>query len=533
MPVMLVIGGLGLFLFGLSYLASNVESMAGATLNRLLRLAGRSPFSALASGVLVATLVQSGAAISLMTGSFMDAGLLGFREALMLALGSMLGATVTVQLASAGILSIGVPLIGVGFFVSLLPRRTARHLGGAIVGLGLVFLGLRTLVAAVAPAAGSNLFRDLLQAASGAPLILAAAGAVFAALVHSSNAPAALAIGLLAAGALTPAAAIALIAGAGVGTPLVVWLESGGRGVEARRVAATHVALKAVVACIVAVASGWLAAGVWPLQPDSARFAANVHTVFSLLVALVALPFLRPLATLARRAIPDPVERGPRPKYLSEGVQDPRLVLVLAHREVARISDHVLTMLASATAALGRDGQAADRARYEEEVVDILVHQVVVYVARRNPPAEPAVVQALTRIASALESMGDLIKRLLRQEEKLIALGLDFSPQGRDELHRAAQSVLERATRVFNLFAVSDVAGCLEAASGNEVSVVLSESRAAHLLRLGRMEPGAELTSAVHLDSVTILEQVNGELSIIARTAPQALAALDEAQPAL
>ncbi|HEX2862972.1 MAG TPA: Na/Pi symporter, partial [Deinococcales bacterium] len=116
---MLVIGGLGLFLFGLSYLASNVESLAGATLNRLLRAAGRSPVSALLSGILVATLVQSGAAISLMTGSFMDAGLLGFAEALSLALGSMLGATVTVQLASAGILGVGVPLIGIGFFVTL------------------------------------------------------------------------------------------------------------------------------------------------------------------------------------------------------------------------------------------------------------------------------------------------------------------------------------------------------------------------------------------------------------------------------
>ncbi|HWG84756.1 MAG TPA: Na/Pi cotransporter family protein [Deinococcales bacterium] len=515
--MLVALGGLGLFLFGLELLASNLRALAGPALNRFLRTAGRNPLTALLAGIGVTTVIQSGLGVGLMIGSFADAGLVALRPAMALVLGSFVGATVTVQLAAIGILGAALPAAGLGAILNLTGRVWARQAGTALIGLGLVLHGLKILVDALKPVAQTELFQDVLAALATAPFGVALIGLVLAALLHSSNAPAAVAIGLLASGAFPLETAVAFIAGAGSGTPILAYLESATLGVNARRIALAHAIVKVagsllVVAFLLPVTQGMAA-----LSDAPARFAANTHSLFALAVGLLALPFLGLLEAAVRRLIPDQEDRSTRPKYLSESaLEQPALAYALAVRELNRIADHVLKMISFTMDAMKRDRTALEKARREEEVIDSLVNAVVMYAGRLGDRVPASNAQGLITAASRLESIGDLLKRLLRQEEKLSARGLTLSPEGQREIDEIAASTFERARLVLTALSLSDVSACEQlAAERAHVREAIKESRAAHLTRLGRGVGDSPLTSSVHLDTLTILEQVNSAVADI------------------
>lgn len=515
------LGGLALFLFGLSQASQHLGALAGPALSRILRSARGAPVVGVLAGAIVTAVAQSGTAVGAMAGSFVGAGLFGVREGLAVTLGAAVGGTIALQLVSLKIVVVALPLVGVGYLASRLRSTTARAIGGAAIGLGLVFLGLDVLVSGLRPVAADPLVRQVLAALSGAPVALAVFGMMLAAVAHSSNAPAALAVALAASGALAPTAALALVVGANAGSALNLVLASAGKDVGARRVAGGYLGLKVAGATVALALLGPAAAGLARLADDPARLVANGHTLFNLLVAVAAMPLLGPVERLAQRAIPDPPERGPRPKYLSQdALGNPALAYSLAFREVARVADHVLLMVGAALEAIRRDRSAAERVRQEEETVDALSHEVVVYLARLGNTLPDGRVQALLGITSSLEAIGDLVKRLLRQDQKLVGRGLALSPEGRREVGEVADATLERARLVLNALAVGDARGCEAAAADRSiVRSAIARSRAAHLdrLRAGRSE--TQLTSAVHLDTLTILEQVNSEVSAIAERA--------------
>jgi phosphate:Na+ symporter len=515
--VLEALGGLGLFLFGLDLLANNLRALAGPALNRFLRSAGRNPLGALLAGLGVTTVIQSGLGISLMVGSFADAGLIAVGPALALALGAMVGATATVQLAAIGILSWAVPMAGLGAILNLTGKEAARQAGTALIGLGLVLHGLAILVNALKPIASTELFQDVLEALASAPLGLAAIGLALSFLLHSSNAPAALAIGLLASGALPAEAAVAFIAGAGSGTPLLAYVESAGKGAAGRRIALGHAIVKVIGSLAVVAFLGVVTRAMVALSDDPGRLAANTHTLFALAVGVLALPFLRPLELLLRRLIPDEEDRSTRPRYLSEAALDqPSLAYALALREVNRIADHVLQMIGFTLEALKRDRGAIERARREEEVIDALAHEVVLYISRLGDRIPETSAQGLLTAATRLEGIGDLLKRLLRQEEKLSSRGLTLSPEGQREVGEIAERTFERARLVLTALSLGDTDACERLAGDlSAVRSSIRESRARHLARLGRGERDTDLTSAVHLDALTILEQVNSAVADI------------------
>lgn len=515
------LGGLALFLFGLSHASQHLRSLAGPALSRLLRSARGAPVAGVLAGAAVTAVAQSGTAVGAMAASFVGAGLFGVREGVAVTLGAAVGGTIAVQLVSLKVAAVALPLVGVGYAASRLQPSLVRAVGGAAVGLGLVFMGLDLLVSALRPIAADPLVRDVLGALAGAPVALALVGLALAAVAHSSNAPAVLATALAASGALPAQAALALVVGANAGTAVSLVVASAGHAVDERRVAAGYLGLKVTGAAVALGLLGPAAAALSWLSDDPARLVANGHTLFNLAVAAASLPLLGLVERLARRALPDPPERGPRPKYLDAGaLEDPSLAYSLAFREVARVADHVLAMVAAALEALRRERAAAERARREEEVVDALAHEVVVYLARLGGDLPGTRVQALLAITSGLEAIGDLVKRLLRQDEKLRDRGLSLSPEGRREVGEVAEATLERARRVLTALAVGDTRGC-EAAGVDRSAVqdAIARSRGAHLGRLRAGHGEAELTSAVHLDTLTVLEQVNAEVSAIAQRA--------------
>src|SRR5512145_1816970 len=132
-----------------------LQRAAGGHLRHLLTSMTRNRFSAVGAGALVTALIQSSSATTLMLIGFVSAGLVSFRQSLGVILGADIGTTFTVQLLAFNVQQFALLLVGVGFAVSFFARRgSAKSLGQAVLGFGLIFLGMKVMNDGLAPLAG-------------------------------------------------------------------------------------------------------------------------------------------------------------------------------------------------------------------------------------------------------------------------------------------------------------------------------------------------------------------------------------------
>jgi phosphate:Na+ symporter len=517
--VLVTAGGLALFLLGIHRIASALQGMAGPATRRWMARATRSPWRALVAATGVSALTQSGTASAVTALGLVATGLVAVREGIALSLGAKLGATLAIQLAAFRIADYALPMIGVGYLLSL--WRPARGAGGMLLGAGMLFLGLDLTVTSVGALHGSELFRLVMDAAERQPLAVALLGALLGLAVSSANAAAAVALGLFVAGAVSLPTALALVVGGNVGSTVLPILAARELDVAAQRVAAMHLAVKGVGALGIILVLGPVAEGVAALGGDGARQIANAHTLFNLVVGVLGTLAAGPIAAFAARVIP---ERGEAvgPKYLRlSALGDPPLATALALREIVRISDHVGVMAERAVGFMRRGTWEAEAINSREAKVDRLTYAVVDYLARMRRQTErtvdDAVSERLLLTANELEHMGDQVRRLFRREERLRESGLEFSSEGRSELAETAERVLERMRSAFIALATGDRTLARSVIEGRPaIERLVADMRLAHLGRLEAQLPESRASSGHHLEMLTLLRQLDASVTRVA-----------------
>lgn len=313
-----ILGGIGMFLLGMILLTDGLKALAGDSLrNFLARFAG-GRFSAVGAGAGVTALVQSSSATTLATIGFVSAGLLTFEQAVGVILGANLGTTSTGWLVSIlglkfSVSKVALPLVGVGALMRLLTRERLAHLGQAVAGFGLIFVGIGTLqlgMESLSTRIDPSSFPD---ASLQGRLLLVLIGVAMTFVLQSSSAAVATTLMALHAGTIDLTQAAALVVGQNVGTTVTAALASIGATVAAKRTALAHIlfnVLTGVLAFIV------LAPGVHYLEVLNLRVGltspaillAQFHTAFNLLGVLILFPFTGPFARLVTRLVP---QRGP------------------------------------------------------------------------------------------------------------------------------------------------------------------------------------------------------------------------------
>jgi phosphate:Na+ symporter len=511
------LGGLALFLIGIGRIVQAMQAMAGGSAQRAMASATSSPWRALATGTVVSAATQSGTATAATALGLVASGFVAVREGLVMSLGAQIGATVAIQLAAFRISEYALPLVAIGFLLAFHPRL--RAIGGLVLGAGLLFLGLGITVEAMAGLREGAFFEALLTAAERQPLALVAVGFALGSVLTSSNAVAALGLGLFAVGGLTLPAAIAFVAGGNVGGTIIAIVAARSLDVNAERVAVTHTMVKAAGAVLLAFVAVPAAALVAGIGGDGARQIANAHTLFNLAVALPATVLATPLTALATRLMPAQ-EDSLRPKYLRAfALEDAPLATALALRETVRISDHVAVMTAMAVGYLRRGHWDVDPIMAREAKIDRLTQDVVDYLAqlRRRHGNDPTT-ERLLLLAIELEHMGDQIERLREREEKLRAEGVEFSRRGRRELADTLQLVHGRMRDAFTALATFDPALAASVESGKAaVAEHIAAMRLAHLSRLEARLPESRASSGRHLEMLVLLLQLNSSVSRVAR----------------
>jgi phosphate:Na+ symporter len=433
-------GGLGLFLLGMAMMTDGLKLAAGPALQRVLGWATRTRGHALASGFLVTTVMQSSSAATVAAIGFINAGLLGLQPALWVLFGSNVGSTTTAWIVALvglkfKIEAFALPLVGLGMALRLTGAGQRRgHLGAALAGFGLLFLG----IALMQQAFGALTEQVALPQGRGFLGMLAqlAVGVVMTVLMQSSAASMAIALTAAQGGLIDTQGAAAVVIGANIGTTVTAIMAAIGATPNARRAASAHVVFNLITATVALALLPWLLGVIaWgrealDLPADPAAQLALFHTTFNVLGVLLMWPLADRLTRWLMQRFRQREEDEAQPRYLDDNVLAvPTLALDALQREIARIATRVRRLcsraLDGATApALAADGQIA--ARLDEAVER--------FVERMNRQAMPEGTSA--RLAQALRVLRYLESAA---EQAVAAAGLARLRAGEEGALRTAE----------------------------------------------------------------------------------------------
>jgi phosphate:Na+ symporter len=546
-----LMGGVALLLWGLHMVRSGIMRAFGADLRRILSTALRNRLAAFLAGVGVTALLQSSTATALMITSFAARGLVELVPALAIMLGANVGTTLIVQALSFDVSAVAPVLFLVGVVAFKMGRKSpTRDLGRVAIGLGLMLLSLHMLISTLAPAENTPAVRAVLTAITAEPVLCVLIAAVLTWAAHSSAAVVLLVMPLAASQIITPVAALALVLGANLGSAINPLLEGGKSGNPAsRRLPVGNMINRVIGVVVVLPFLQPIAAALTRLEPNAARMAADFHTAFNLMLALVFIMLLDRMASLLVRLLPEP-KKSPDPSdplYLDEtAIQTPSVALACAARETLHMGDIVETMLRqSMTVLMTNDRKLAAEVSRMDNAVDRLDEAIKLYVTKvtRESLDDRDGRRAMEIISFSinLEHIGDIIdKNLMDVAMKKIKYKYQFSKEGAAELAAFHKRILDNLKLAFCVFMEGNVK---IARTLVEEKVPLRQAELAgadsHLARLREGRAESIDTSSLHLEILRDLKRIHAHICSVAYPVLEAAGELqpsrlkDSEQPAM
>ena len=538
LSIVQMIGGLALFIYGMTTMGKGLERAAGSKLEKTLEKMTGNVVTALLMGMVVTMVIQSSSATTVMVVGFVNAGIMTLKQSVGVILGANIGTTITAQIlrlsggdGSGNLfmdllkpknLAYIIVLVGV-IIMMLAKKRRTRDIADIFTGFGILFIGMAVMEGAVAPLADLPQFADLFAAISN-PVLGVVVGAGVTAIIQSSSASVGILQALSTTGAITYSAAIPIILGQNIGTCITAFLSSLGGSKNARRTAMVHFYFNLIgsIAFLVAIYAVQYTVGFsfWENPIDKGGI-ANFHTLFNVTCTLLFLPFTGLLVKLARWSVPTgETQEDPLAKLEPRFLTTPALALDQAQRciadmgEAAKSNFHLAVdpMFGGSAASeeIFREHEAfLDRAEVEIGRYLTTMHNVR-SVDQRRQSAE------MMHSLSDFEKIGDYAQNIFDRADEFRQAGLSFSATAMNELHAMTDAVSEVLDMTVEAYVTQSVSLARSVEPLEEVVDTMKEQlKSRHIERLG--EGGCTMQTGIHfLDIVHDLEKISDHCSNIA-----------------
>lgn len=460
-------GGLALFLHGMQMMSSGLEAAAGNRMKNILERLTANRFMGILLGVLITTAVQSSSATTVMVVGFVNAGIMSLNQAVWVIMGANVGKTTTGLLIAldVGALAPIVAFVGV-FMMVFLKKPNLQHVGQLLAGLGVLFLGMDMMSAAMEPLREVPAFVNMMATLSN-PILGILFGALFTALIQSSAASLGILQTLAAAGVVGLSGSVYILFGLNIGTCITAVLASFGSSKEAQRTTCIHVLFNVIGTAIFTIAVTLFPLTQWIESTVSSPMAqlAAMHVIFNLATTVLLIPFGSSLAKLATRILPDgpeaaaekESENGMRLAYLTPvtaGGKDGGLgVSVIVVDQLRNELHRMLEMArqnvdASFRAVLDKDLVPLERVDQREQYIDFLNREISRYISHliaiETNERGSKVVSSLFSISGNIERIGDHADNLAGYTRMLVSQDISFSPFAQEEI-RQMQDISLRA----------------------------------------------------------------------------------------
>lgn len=354
------VGALSLLLFGMDLLSSGIQKGAGNKLQNLFKIISGNRITAVLTGLLVTSIIQSSSATTVMVVSFVNAEILSLIQAIGIIFGANIGTTITAWIVSLfgfsfKISAFAIPLVGIGFFMKSINKYRIKDFGDMFMGFGMLFLGLDLLGETLTLHPSSVSFLTTISNWGPWGIIVGVLlGVVLTALIHSSSAFTSIILVMAAKGAIGWELSAALVLGSNIGTTIDAVLSSLNASTNAKRAAFVHVAFNICGTIIALIFFKPFLRFVDLLVPkipgeNLTTHIAMLHTVFNLFTTILFLPFVKQIAKLVSNLIKDNPKKDNGhykvPVIISKMRNTVDLYVMQIEREVARMAARVMNML--------------------------------------------------------------------------------------------------------------------------------------------------------------------------------------------
>ncbi len=535
MPIIVItlLGGLGMFIFGMNLMGDSLQTWAGERMRSILSFFTRNRVVALISGILITFVLQSSSACTVLLVGFVNSGLMTLAQSIGVILGADIGTTLTVQLIAFDVGQFALAFVFLGFvFIFFTKKESLNYLGRVLIGFGLLFYGLKVMGGSMSPLSKYEPFISILRDSTSSPLMGLLASTALTAVIQSSAATIAIAIGL--AMQLGPDGApllgieqtIPIIFGANIGTCATAVLASFGTSRNAKRVALAHTLFKVCGVIIFMFLLGPLSDVVRSLGGTINRQIANAHTIFNVAMALLFLPLSAFFGKLILLILPEREEKAEvfGPIYLaSDLTRHPAIAIEQTKKELERMAEIASGMCGSVIEAFRRkDPEFVDSAIGEFKKIEILEGAIRPYLAEiggveMGPEVTKAAV-ALMNISNEYLQMGRVISQdLLPLAEPFIAHNLFFSPEGWGQLQDYGEKVTRNVHDATAAFRENNLVLAGEITERKPTMIRLEKQYTRdHFERLRQGHSEAVETSTLHMGLISGLRRVNSSATNIA-----------------
>ncbi|MCI7442756.1 MAG: Na/Pi cotransporter family protein, partial [Clostridium sp.] len=300
-----LIGGLGLFLYGMKLMGDGLENAAGENLKNILEKVTSNKFMGVLVGAIVTAIIQSSSATSVMVVSFVNAGLMNLTQTVGVTMGANIGTTITAQMVTLDFEAIVPLFIGIGAIMLLtVKKKRNKDLSAIILGFGILFLGMSTMSGAMEPLKESNAFKDIIDIMGNNVFLGILVGLVATAILQSSSATTGILVALGSTGVIEIEVAIPIILGCNIGTCITAVLASASGNKSAKKAAFLNVLIKVIGVIIMLPFIGYLRDVVVYITSDVGKEIANAHTIFNVITSIVLLPFSNVLVGIVNKIMP-------------------------------------------------------------------------------------------------------------------------------------------------------------------------------------------------------------------------------------
>lgn len=536
MDVLLLLGGLAFFLFGMNVMSDGLRKVAGGSLEHSLKKITGNRWMAMLLGFVITIAIQSSSAMTVMLVGLVNSGIMQFGQTIGVIMGSNIGTTVTTWITSlSGISGEGVismlkpenfaPVVAfIGIAMLILSKKPRRQdLGKILLGFAILMYGMVMMGNSVQTLQESPSFTKLLTAFDN-PLVAVLASTVFTGIIQSSAGTISIVQNLALSGKITYNMAIPLVLGANIGTCVTALISSMGVNKNAKKVAIAHIIIKIIgtVVCMSLFYGASLIFNFDFINSEVTIFGvAMIHTVFNVVNTVILFPFWKHLERLTNLLV-RPSKATETTEFLDERLLSTVSVAVAeADSRTSKMARIARETIVSAISLLHNyDEKAAQAILKHEDDLDMYEDKLgtfLVKLARRSlSEKDSQEVSKMLHTIGDLERLGDHAVNLLRSAEEIHDKKITFSPQAQKELCNLTDALID----ILNLTIDSFCEENLEQARRVEpleqvIDLLIAEAKSAHIERLQSGVCTIEM-GFVLSDLLTNYERVSDHCSNIA-----------------
>ncbi len=517
--ILSVLGGLGLFLFGMNMISESLQKTAGNRLRNIIQVLTKNTFMSVLVGIVVTMLLQSSSGTSVMVVSFANAGLMNLTQAVGVMMGANIGTTFTSQLIAFNISEYAPVAVILGVALSLFAsRERIKNYADILTGVGILFIGMDMMGAGLVLLSIYPQFGEFMASLNN-PILGILVGFVFTTIVQSSSASVGLLQALGSGGLINMSGAFPILLGNNMGTTTTSLISSIGANKSAKKTAYLNLLINMIGAiAFVLFLQKPIESLVMSMSPDSvSRQIANSHTLFNLVSVLIQLPFINYMVKFVNWILPDDEEKEEKATlYLDERLAEKTPVIAIGqvNKEVVRMTDIILDNLRDAQhAVVSADLGLVEKLEEREKLINVLDEDITNYLLalsnRVMSDEQHSEVNRLMYIVNDLERIGDHIDNLKEITQYLGKQKTEFTEEsliGLNEMFEKAVKMMEKTKEALENLDRGKAYEVIQ--MERDINALDKENRAAHLDRLNRKE--VELESGINfLETVSNLERLS------------------------